>query len=82
MPVVPAGQYHFEPAWRGSTYVSAHVSGRQEVQSADGFGGAVLFALLFFQLNPPFSDSIARCSHPDALRHAAARPSVDDRQHA
>ena len=45
-PVVPAGQYHFEPGVEMQHDTSPHAgrSGRQEVQGADRFGGVVLLA--------------------------------------
>ena len=65
-PVVPAGQYHFDPGVEMQHDTSPHtveVGGRKyKAQTAS----AVLCysRLLFFRSTPPFSDSTARCFSP------------------
>jgi hypothetical protein len=89
MPVVPAGQYHFEPGVEMQHDTSPHtveVGGRKyKAQTAS----AVLCysRMLFFQLNPTFQRFDCKVFLTDALRRGAlwagwrAR-TCDDRQHA
>src|ERR1039458_3864746 len=73
-------------AGRGNAarYVSAHGgSGRQEVQSTDGFGGAVLFAHAVFPDQSHFSTfRLQSVSHRCAALYRRCGRAGDDRQHA
>src|SRR5664280_2929694 len=76
MPVVPAGQYHFEPGVEMQHDTSPHtveVGGRKyKAQTAS----AVLCysRMLFFQLNPTFQRFDCKVFLTDALRHAGGAP--------
>jgi hypothetical protein len=75
-PVVPAGQYHFEPGVEMQHDTSPHtveVSGRKyKAQTAS----AVLCysRMLFFQINPTFQRFDCKVFLTDALRHAGGAP--------
>src|ERR1035437_5328989 len=75
-PIVPAGQYHFEPGVEMQHDTSPHtvaVSGRQyKAQTAS----AVLCysRMLFFQINPTFQRFDCKVFLTDALRHAGGAP--------
>jgi len=75
-PVVPAGQYHFEPGVEMQHDTSPHtveVSGRKyKAQTAS----AVLCysRMLFFQINPTFQRFDCKVFLGDALRHAGGVP--------
>src|ERR1035441_4102786 len=76
MPVVPAGQYHFEPGVEMQHDTSPHtveVGGRKyKAQTAS----AVLCysRMLFFQINPTFQRFDCKVFLTDALRHAGGAP--------
>ncbi len=75
-PVVPAGQYHFEPGVEMQHDTSPHtveVGGRKyKAQTAS----AVLCysRMLFFQINPTFQRFDCKVFLTDALRHAGGAP--------
>jgi hypothetical protein len=75
-PVVPAGQYHFEPGVEMQHDTSPHtveVAGRKhKAQTAS----AVLCysRMLFFQINPTFQRFDCKVFLTDALRHAGGAP--------
>ena len=75
-PVVPAGQYHFEPGVEMQHDTSPHtveVSGRKyKAQTAS----AVLCysRMLFFQINPTFQRFDCKVFLTDALRHVGGAP--------
>jgi transposase len=75
-PVVPAGQYHFEPGVEMQHDTSPHtveVGGRKyKAQTAS----AVLCysRMLFFQINPTFQRFDCKVFLADALRHAGGAP--------
>jgi hypothetical protein len=75
-PIVPAGQYHFEPGVEMQHDTSPHtveVGGRKyKAQTAS----AVLCysRLLFFQINPTFQRFDCKVFLTDALRHAGGAP--------
>jgi transposase len=75
-PVVPAGQYHFQPGVEMQHDTSPHtveVGGRKyKVQTAS----AVLCysRMLFFQINPTFQRFDCKVFLTDALRHAGGAP--------
>jgi hypothetical protein len=75
-PIVPAGQYHFEPGVEMQHDTSPHtveVGGRKyKAQTAS----AVLCysRMLFFQINPTFQRFDCKVFLTDALRHAGGAP--------
>jgi hypothetical protein len=75
-PIVPAGQYHFEPGVEMQHDTSPHtveVGGRKyKAQTAS----AVLCysRMLFFQINPSFQRFDCKVFLTDALRHAGGAP--------
>jgi transposase len=75
-PIVPAGQYHFEPGEEMQHDTSPHtveVGGRKyKAQTAS----AVLCysRMLFFQINPTFQRFDCKVFLTDALRHAGGAP--------
>jgi transposase len=76
MPIVPAGEYHFEPGVEMQHDTSPHtveVGGRKyKAQTAS----AVLCysRMLFFQINPTFQRFDCKVFLSDALRHAGGAP--------
>src|SRR5450631_1406020 len=77
-PIVPAGQYHFEPGEELQHDTSPHtveVGGRKyKAQTAS----AVLCysRMLFFQINPTFQRFDCKVFLTDALRHAGGAPEL------
>ena len=84
-PIVPAGQYHFEPGVEMQHDTSPHDSrsGRQEVQGADRLGGVVLLAHAVFPDQSHVSAiRLQGVSHRRAALHGRRGRTRDDRQHA
>ena len=75
-PIVPAGQYHFEPGEEMQHDTSPHeveVGGRKyKAQTASA--GLCYSRLLFFQINPTFQRFDCKVFLTDALRYAGGAP--------
>ena len=89
LPIVPAGQYHFEPGVEMQHDTSPHaveVGGRKyKAQTASGV--LCYSRMLYFQINPTFQRFDCKVFLTDALRRGALwagrrAGARDDRQHA